>query len=153
MSIESEITRLVEAKQELADWLTDQNVAVPTGALLGDLVALLGQVKTSSSTCATVKQSTASISNGEIIAPGTVIDARDVTDYLCAALAIQVNTPNYMLCMTASKAQYTNSSYTLNTAETSSCIRISDRTLYWCIDPDISAFTDGEQFTVIAVWL
>ncbi len=60
---------------------------------------------------------------------------------------------SHMLCMTASKAQYTNSSYTLNTAETSSCIRISDRTLYWCIDPDISAFTDGEQFTVIAVWL
>ena len=58
MSIESEITRLVNAKQELADWLTEQNVAVPTGALLGDLVALLGQVKTSSSTGATVKQST-----------------------------------------------------------------------------------------------
>ena len=84
---------------------------------------------------------------------GTVIDARDVTDYLCAALVIQVNAPNYMLCMTASKAQYTNSSYTLNTAATSSCIRISDRTLYWCIDPDITAFADGEQFTVIAVWL
>ena len=115
MSIESEITRLVNAKQELADWLTEQNVAVPTGALLGDLVALLGQVKTSSSTGATVKQSTASISNGEIIVPGTVIDERDVTDNLCAALVIQVNAPNYMLCMTASKAQYTNSSYTLNT--------------------------------------
>ena len=118
MSIESEITRLVNAKQELADWLTEQNVAVPTGALLGDLVALLGQVKTSSSTGATVKQSTASISNGEIIVPGTVIDERDVTDNLCAALVIQVNAPNYMLSMTASKAQYTNSSYTLNTAAT-----------------------------------
>ena len=148
MSIESEITRLVNAKQELADWLTEQNVAVPTGALLGDLVALLGQVKTSSSTGATVKQSTASISNGEIIVPGTVIDERDVTDNLCAALVIQVNAPNYMLCMTASKA-----SYTLNTAATLSCIRISDRTLYWCIDPDMTAFADGEQFTVIAVWL
>ena len=153
MSIESEITRLVNAKQELADWLTEQNVAVPTGALLGDLVALLGQVKTSSSTGATVKQSTASISNGEIIVPSMVIDERDVTDNLSAALVIQVNAPNYMLCMTASKAQYTNSSYTLNTAATLSCIRISDRTLYWCIDPDITAFADGEQFTVIAVWL
>ena len=153
MSIESEITRLVNAKQELADWLTEQNVAVPTGALLGDLVALLGQVKTSSSTGATVKQSTASIRNGEIIVPGTVINERDVTDNLCAALVIQVNAPNYMLCMTASKAQYTNSSYTLNTAATLSCIRINDRTLYWCIDPDMTAFADGEQFTVIAVWL
>lgn len=133
MSIESEITRLVNAKQELADWLTEQNVAVPTGA--------------------TVKQSTASISNGEIIVPGTVIDERDVTDNLCAALVIQVNAPNYMLCMTAAKAQYTNSSYTLNTAATLSCIRISGRTLYWCIDPDMTAFADGEQFTVIAVWL
>lgn len=153
MSIESEITRLVNAKQELSDWLTEQNVAVPTGALLGDLVTLLGQVKTSSSTGATVKQSTASISNGEIIVPGTVIDERDVTDNLCAALAIQANAPNYMLCMTASKAQYTNSSYTLNTTATLSCIRISGRTLYWCIDPDVTAFADGEQFTVIAVWL
>ena len=152
MSIESEITRLVEAKQGLADWLTEQNVSVPNGALLGDLVALLDRVKTASTENAIVLKSTATISNGEIIVPGVAIDVRAL-DNLCAALAIQANTPNYMLCMTASKAQYTNSSYTLNTAETSSCICISDRTLYWCIDPDISAFTDGEQFTVIAVWL
>ena len=152
MSIESEITRLVEAKQGLADWLTEQNVSVPNGALLGDLVALLDRVKTASTENAIVLKSTATISNGEIIVPGVAIDVRAL-DNLCAALAIQANTPNYMLCMTGSKAMVTNSSYTLNTAETSSCIRISDRTLYWCIDPDISAFTDGEQFTVIAVWL
>ena len=113
MSIESEITRLVEAKQGLADWLTEQNVSVPNGALLGDLVALLDRVKTASTENAIVLKSTATISNGEIIVPGVAIDVRAL-DNLCAALAIQANTPNYMLCMTGSKAMVTNSSYTLN---------------------------------------
>lgn len=48
MSIESEITRLVEAKQGLKDWLIKQNVTVFNGALLGDLVKLLNTVQTSS---------------------------------------------------------------------------------------------------------
>lgn len=48
MSIESEITRLVEAKQGLENWLIKQNVAVPNDALLGDLVKLLNAVQTSS---------------------------------------------------------------------------------------------------------
>ena len=48
MSIESEITRLVEAKQVLENWLIKQNVAVPNDALLGDLVKLLNAVQTSS---------------------------------------------------------------------------------------------------------
>ena len=93
MSIESEITRLVEAKQGLADWLTEQNVSVPNGALLGDLVALLDRVKTASTENAIVLKSTATISNGEIIVPGVAIDVRAL-DNLCAALAIQANTPS-----------------------------------------------------------
>lgn len=48
MSIESEITRLVEAKQGLENWLIKQNMAVPNDALLGDLVKLLNAVQTSS---------------------------------------------------------------------------------------------------------
>ena len=152
MSIESEITRLVEAKQGLADWLTEQNVSVPNGALLGDLVALLDRVKTASTENAIVLKSTATISNGEIIVPGVAIDVR-VLDNLCAALAIQANTRNYMLCMTVSKAMVTNSSYTLNITDTLSCSRVADQCLYWCIDPDMTAFTSGEQFNVIAVWL
>ena len=152
MSIESEITRLVEAKQGLADWLTEQNVSVPNGALLGDLVALLDRVKTASTENAIVLKSTATISNGEIIVPGVAIDVRAL-DNLCAALAIQANTPNYRLCMTGSKAMVTNSSYTLNITDTLSCSRVADQCLYWCIDPDMTAFTSGEQFNVIAVWL
>lgn len=44
MSIETEITRLVGAKQELASWLVSQGVTIPNGALLGDLVALLANL-------------------------------------------------------------------------------------------------------------
>ena len=44
MSIETEITRLVGAKQELANWLASQGVTIPNGALLGDLVALLANI-------------------------------------------------------------------------------------------------------------
>ena len=46
MSIETEITRLVGAKQELANWLASQGVTIPNGALLGDLVALLSKIST-----------------------------------------------------------------------------------------------------------
>ena len=63
-------------------------------------------------------KSAATISNGEIIVPGVAIDVR-VLDNLCAAFAIQANTPNNMLCMTGSKAMVTNSSYTLNITDTS----------------------------------
>lgn len=43
--------------------------------------------------------------------------------------------------------------YTLNITDTLSCSRVADQCLYWCIDPDMTAFTSGEQFNVIAVWL
>lgn len=46
MSIESEITRLVEAKQDLKGWLTGKGVSVPSNALLPAMVDLLGNVQT-----------------------------------------------------------------------------------------------------------
>ncbi len=46
MSIKSEITRLVSAKKEFADYLSSHGVTVPNGTLLGDMVALLSNLST-----------------------------------------------------------------------------------------------------------
>ena len=66
MSIESEITRLVNAKSALRSWLVSKGVGVPGSALLPDMVELLDDVQTGSGTA---EQSTATISN----AVGTAI--------------------------------------------------------------------------------
>ena len=44
MSIEQEITRLVDAKAAFKSWLTAKGVSVPTSALLPDMVDLLARV-------------------------------------------------------------------------------------------------------------
>ena len=44
MSIEQEITRLVDAKTAFKNWLTAKGVSVPTSALLPDMVDLLERV-------------------------------------------------------------------------------------------------------------
>ena len=44
MSIEQEITRLVDAKTAFKNWLTAKGVSVPTSALLPDMVELLERV-------------------------------------------------------------------------------------------------------------
>ena len=66
MSIESEITRLVNAKRALRSWLVSKGVGVPSSALLPDMVELLDDVQTGSGTA---EQSTVTISN----AVGTAI--------------------------------------------------------------------------------
>lgn len=66
MSIESEITRLVNAKSALRSWLVSKGVGVPGSALLPDMVELLDDVQTGSGTA---EQSTVTISN----AVGTAI--------------------------------------------------------------------------------
>ena len=66
MSIESEITRLVNAKSALRSWLVSKGVGVPSSALLPDMVELLDDVQTGSGTA---EQSTVTISN----AVGTAI--------------------------------------------------------------------------------
>ena len=50
MSIESEITRLVNAKSALRSWLVSKGVGVPGSALLPDMVELLDDVQTGSGT-------------------------------------------------------------------------------------------------------
>ena len=66
MSIESEITRLVNAKSALRSWLVSKGIGVPSSALLPDMVELLDDVQTGSGTA---EQSTVTISN----AVGTAI--------------------------------------------------------------------------------
>ena len=66
MSIESEITRLVNAKSALRSWLVSKGVGVPGSALLPDMVELLDDVQTGSGTA---EQATVTISN----AVGTAI--------------------------------------------------------------------------------
>ena len=66
MSIESEITRLVNAKSALRSWLVSKGVGVPGSALLPDMVELLDDVQMGSGTA---EQSTVTISN----AVGTAI--------------------------------------------------------------------------------
>ena len=66
MSIESEITRLVNAKSALRSWLVSKGVGVPGSALLPNMVELLDDVQTGSGTA---EQSTVTISN----AVGTAI--------------------------------------------------------------------------------
>ena len=66
MSIESEITRLVNAKSALRSWLVSKGVGVPSSALLPDMVELLDDVQAGSGTA---EQSTVTISN----AVGTAI--------------------------------------------------------------------------------
>ena len=46
MSIEQEITRLVDAKAAFKNWLTAKGVSVPASALLPDMVDLLKRVST-----------------------------------------------------------------------------------------------------------
>lgn len=46
MSIEQEITRLVDAKAAFKSWLTAKGVSVPASALLPDMVDLLKRVST-----------------------------------------------------------------------------------------------------------
>ena len=45
MSIETEITRLTTAKQNLNTWLTNNGITVPSGALLDESVSLLGNAE------------------------------------------------------------------------------------------------------------
>ena len=48
MSIESEITRLVNAKRALRSWLVSKGIGVPSSTLLPDMVELLDNVQTGS---------------------------------------------------------------------------------------------------------
>lgn len=53
MSIESEITRLVNAKRALRSWLVSKGIGVPSSTLLPDMVELLDNVQTGSGTAET----------------------------------------------------------------------------------------------------
>lgn len=152
MSIEAEIYRLVDAKQNLHSWLEEQGVTVPENPLLGDLVALLPLTGASSHEGVKMMSGTSYISNGEVQVPGIVVDERDFSDGLKCAIAIHNGSIPTILCMTPSLGQYTNSSMAITTTDASKLIRIASRTLYWMIDPDMTAFQDGTALSVISFW-
>lgn len=152
MSIEAEITRLVGAKNQLRTWLNDQGITASDGALLGELVALLDRVKVESTSLAAIKSQPANVMNGEIVVPGVVIDERDVTDLFLGCIAYRTAAPARLLVLTPNFGQYICSSGSISIVTRASCTRIADQTLFWNIDPDLVAFSQGETLNTIAFW-
>ncbi len=152
MSIEVEITRLVGAKDKLRTWLNDQGVAAPDSALLGDLVALLDRVKVENTSLAAIKSQPANVMNGEIVVPGVIIDERDIADFFLGCIAYRTAAPARLLVLTPNLGQYICSSGSISIATRTNCTRIADQTLFWNIDPDMVAFSQGETLDTIAFW-
>lgn len=152
MSIENEIDRIVNAKQTLHEWIAEQGVTVPEMPLLSDLVALLPLVDATSYEGVKMLTGTSSVIDGEIQVPGVVVDERDIHDGFKGAIAICSGSPMVMLCLTSEYGQTTNSSATINVAALEDCTRFSDYVFYWCIDPDLTAFTTESEFTVVSFW-
>lgn len=152
MSIEREIERIIDAKQTLHEWITSQGITTPENPLLTDLVALLPLVDNSSYTGCKMLTGTSSVISGEVVVPGVVVDERDITDGFYGAIAFCDGTPITMLCLNSQYGQTTNSSYTINIATTAVCARFSDYKFYWCVDPDMTAFTEDSQLTIVSFW-
>ena len=74
MSIEAEITRLVEAKQELATWLKSKDVSVPQDALLGTLVDLVKTINLSEGSARIDIEERMVTGAGELLVSDTIID-------------------------------------------------------------------------------
>ena len=87
MSIESEITRLVNAKRALRSWLVSKGIGVPSSALLPDMVELLDNVQTGSGSAETsVVTVTNSVGTGiTVVSPS---GSKSIADGLSAAVAV-----------------------------------------------------------------
>ena len=85
MSIESEITRLVNAKRALRSWLVSKGVGVPSSALLPDMVELLDNVQTGSGTA---EQSTVSNAVGTAITVVAPTGSKSVANGASVAVMI-----------------------------------------------------------------
>lgn len=87
MSIESEITRLVNAKSALRSWLVSKGISVSNTALLPDMVELLDNVQTGSGSAETsVVTVTNSVGTGiTVVSPS---GSKSIADGLSAAVAV-----------------------------------------------------------------
>lgn len=89
MSIESEITRLVNAKRALRSWLVSKGIGVPSSALLPDMVELLDNVQTGSGS-GTAETSVVTVTNsvGTGITVVSPSGSKSIADGLSAAVAV-----------------------------------------------------------------
>ena len=88
MSIESEITRLVNAKNALRSWLVSKGVGVPGSALLPDMVELLDDVQTGSSSAET---SVVTVTNS--VGTGITVVSPSGSKSIVSGLSLTVTVP------------------------------------------------------------
>lgn len=158
MSIEAEITRLVEAKQALGTYLEEKGVTVPNYALLGDMVALLGNIPLPVGD-ARIETSTARVdSNGELLI-GEAFDERDIHDNLVCVFAYIVaeSGSTSVLVLTPTLGQYYNSSMAIDTKSTWDILRLVDvgevnKECYWMVDPGLYVASLKQDVTVHTIW-
>lgn len=88
MSIESEITRLVNAKSALRSWLVSKGIGVPGSALLPDMVELLDNVQTGSSSAET---SVVTVTNS--VGTGITVVSPSGSQSIVSGLSLTVTVP------------------------------------------------------------
>lgn len=150
MSIETEITRLVEAKQAFSSWLTSKNIQVPSYALLGDLVGLLSQVGNAGQVTVTTENVSVN-AGGEVLVQSGVQDWRDIEDgFVCCFLCDEDN--GRLMLLNQYFGHVYNSSLNIDLAALMECTRLELDRLYWCVDPDLSIFSAGQSISLTRVW-
>ncbi len=150
MSIEAEITRLVEAKQDLATWLKSKDVSVPQGALLGTLVDLVKNINLSEGNARIDIEERMVTGAGELLVSDTIVDEREIYDAFCCCVAY--SDTGKLLVLTPEKGQHYNSSLTINIGDFASTTRLYNSNFFWFVDPELNVLNYGDTFTVISVW-
>lgn len=154
MSIEAEITRLVEAKQDLGAYLQEKGVSVPAYALLGDMVTLLKNIPLPEGD-ARVERFVRTVNPyGEILFMEKMYDIRPVTDSLICAYAYIENYQS-LLVLTPFRAQAFNSSMNITHQNPEQVFRFdysSNGDGWWILDPSITVLSPGTEVKVVCVW-
>ena len=154
MSIEAEITRLVEAKQNLGAYLQEKGVSVPAYALLGDMVALLKNIPLPEGNVR-VEQFVRTVNPyGEILFMEKMYDMRPINDRLICAYAY-IEYHQSLLALTPFKAQVFDSSMNINHRDTGLVFRIEysgNRDGWWILDPSLAILSPGTEVKLVCVW-
>lgn len=150
MSIEAEITRLVEAKQDLATWLEAKDVTVPQDALLGTLVDLVKTINLTDGDARMEIEDRMVTGAGELLVSDTIIDERDIYDAFYCCIAYNLN--GRLLVLNPEYGQHYNSSLTIGIGDFTSTTRLYNSNFFWFVDPDLSVLSSGDTFTVISFW-
>lgn len=159
MSIEAEITRLVEAKQALGAYLEEKGVTVPNYTLLGDMVALLEHLPLPEGNAIVETHTQVVGSSGEVLVGGAT-DMRDIDDRLICAFVLVTNSSNYtnVLVVTSTKGQCFTSSLTVDNKNSEDILRFERvsgtyiTNCYWMIDPGLYVASESDNAVVYAIW-